>query len=405
MQMTFQDLISPMDEKDFFQNYFGKKYLHIKADEASSKKRSALFGWEDLNAILNMALAWSSTNFHVVLDKKMIPAREFCYKQLDRNQQEAWVPDQAKVMEWLNRGASIVMDDMDGLAVGSRAISGIFQEAFSAKVQANLYCSWKQRQAFDVHFDPHDVFAMHFAGEKIWNIYENRLDNPIKHENFQFTQAEHAKNCGAIKEQITMRPGDLLYIPKGQFHDALASDDTALHIAFGIHGYLGLDFVKDLSSALVADEIFRVPLPLPREGDEALKKHISLIAKKISSIAESKEVLEQIRLAQTAFRFPHHDFHLPLDVKKIESKGDVNYSVSSPEYKTDEQQGVRLLAFGNKATPMPDEFADAIEWVIKEQQFSDTALMNKFFPDNQAKSNKLIQDLINMGVIKKDEEN
>src|SRR3546814_12960582 len=33
---------------------------------------------------------------------------------------------------------------------------------------------------------------------------------------------------------IRMQPGDLLYIPRGRYHDALASENGALHIAFGV---------------------------------------------------------------------------------------------------------------------------------------------------------------------------
>ena len=36
-------------------------------------------------------------------------------------------------------------------------------------------------KAFGPHFDLHDVFAFHFEGEKVWNIYENIEDCPINH--------------------------------------------------------------------------------------------------------------------------------------------------------------------------------------------------------------------------------
>ena len=35
-------------------------------------------------------------------------------------------------------------------------------------------------------------------------------------------------------EQVTLRPGDLLCIPRGQYHDALASQNGAIHVAFGL---------------------------------------------------------------------------------------------------------------------------------------------------------------------------
>ncbi len=401
MGLTFGDLISPISAEVFFRDYFGKQHLHIRASDISSGSRGDLFGWSDLNSILNMAFAWSGKNFHVALDKQMIPAREYCRMELDRNAVESLIPDQTLVMEWLNKGASIILDDMDCLAVGSRVIAGIFQETFSAKVQANLYCSWKQRQAFDVHFDNHDVLAMHFEGEKIWNIYENRVPNPVPHASFQFRQEQLVKMCGGIKEQITLRAGDLLYIPKGQFHDALASQNNAMHIAFGIYGYLGLDFIKDLTSIFVADESFRVPLPLPSQGEGVLREHISDLVEKMSSIAGSEEVFAQVRKAQETHRYPKHDFSLPLDIESIKAKPSVSYAVTSSSFKMAEQNGVKLLVNMGKAMPMPDEFCGAIAWILEVQDFSDEQLVENFFVDNLQKGNKLLQDLVNMGVIAK----
>lgn len=50
---------------------------------------------------------------------------------------------------------------------------------FGARSFANVYCSFRGVQAFQTHFDLHDVFAVQAEGEKTWRIYEARADAPV----------------------------------------------------------------------------------------------------------------------------------------------------------------------------------------------------------------------------------
>ena len=55
---------------------------------------------------------------------------------------------------------------------------------------------------------------------------------------------ERTKKSGKIIDQVLLKPGDLLYLPRGQFHDALASKNGAIHIAFGITYMKPLDLFQ-----------------------------------------------------------------------------------------------------------------------------------------------------------------
>ena len=72
----------------------------------------------------------------------------------------------------------------------------------------------ESRQAFGPHCDEHDVFAIHFEGEKIWNIYENIEKNPINHPIFKFDSEERIRRAGKLIDQVTLKPGDLFYLPR-----------------------------------------------------------------------------------------------------------------------------------------------------------------------------------------------
>ena len=128
---------------------------------------------------------------------------------------------------------------------GSRSISNMFSKEIeklasdlqfitNGRCQANLYFSMQSHQAFAPHFDTHDVFALHCEGEKVWNIYENFEKDPINHPIYKQDLSDKTENPGKIIDQVLLKPGDLLYLPRGQFHDALASENGAIHVAFGI---------------------------------------------------------------------------------------------------------------------------------------------------------------------------
>ena len=55
----------------------------------------------------------------------------------------------------------------------------MLEREFAARVAANVYCSFQGVQAFQTHFDLHDVFAFQAEGEKTWRVYEARADTPV----------------------------------------------------------------------------------------------------------------------------------------------------------------------------------------------------------------------------------
>ena len=58
-----------------------------------------------------------------------------------------------------------------------------------------------------------------------------------------------------------MKPGDVLYLPRGQYHDALTGDRASLHVTFGVAPATGLAVFKLLESALAQESEFRAYLP------------------------------------------------------------------------------------------------------------------------------------------------
>jgi len=97
-------------------------------------------------------------------------------------------------------------------------------------------------KAFPPHYDPWDVFILQLQGTKKWSLFQSFITLPhphqvakLKHLTTMDTpwKGRHPKKI----HELVMRPGDLLYIPRGVIHAAeSASDDggePSLHLSFG----------------------------------------------------------------------------------------------------------------------------------------------------------------------------
>ena len=157
----------------------------------------------------------------------------------------------------------------------------------------NLYFSMASHKAFGPHFDLHDVFAIHFEGEKIWNIYENIEDAPINHPAFVISPEERVKRAGKLIDQVTLKPGDLLYIPRGQYHDALASENGAIHVAFGLTYFKPIDLMSSIWDKFILNKFMRKDIKL-NSSKEELKNMLGIFSKEIENIINTDETLETL---------------------------------------------------------------------------------------------------------------
>jgi|GEM_PF-450480 bifunctional lysine-specific demethylase and histidyl-hydroxylase MINA len=393
---TFADLIAPIGEDEFFAEYHDQKPLHIPAP--TPDKLDDVMTWDALSEILNMTAIWSPTNLKLFLDSNAVPVEKYCRPAIDRNNQQTMQPDAEKVKSWLRRGASIVANDIDTLTPGLIAVTDALERRLSAKVQSNLYCSWQQHQAFPTHFDTHEVFALHVAGEKVWKIYEGRLENPIANDAYKnVDDAFNEQNRGALLDEVTLRPGDVLYIPRGQYHDALASSDGCIHLSFGVTHVIGFDVMTMLFEYALADPAFRANIPMPGAGDGAQGAWIDDLADRLARIGKSDGFKASIAPMHAAHHYHRGGFNLPDDA--LAENGEDRFGVSVKSLKILHKDGKALLESDKGQVPIPNDIVDPVAWIVEAGQFSGDEFAEAFPGLAAAARTKLIQDLASMRVI------
>ncbi len=237
---------------------------------------------------------------------------------------------------------------------------------------------------------------MHVEGEKIWRIYEGRLEHPIAHPAFKtLGQAHHDKAKGKIETEVTMRPGDLLYIPRGTYHDAIAVTAGCVHVSFGATAVIGLDYLSTLFEQAIHDPLLRANMPrlAGAGGEEAFAAHLRKLAGRIAEIAAGAEAIGRFEEFQRRFNYPRGGFELP---------GDAN----TPGFRVT-AKGLKVARRGNGwalegavgTVPIPPGQDKPVAWVIGRDHFTRADFDAAFADTPEKERTRLLRSLAAMKVI------
>lgn len=146
------------------------------------------------------------------------------------------------VEELLRNGATLVLNRIDAKSRVIDELAATVSTFVGARTVANAYVAFGGEGTFGKHWDTHDVFAIQLIGQKHWRIYPPTFHLPISGQ----TSAGKKHECPARPSlDICTSPGDVIYIPRGWWHEALPIEgqETA-HIAVGLHPYHVIDYVR-----------------------------------------------------------------------------------------------------------------------------------------------------------------
>ena len=390
---TFRQLMAPITPEQFFDEYYDKKALYI---PGNAEKIANICSWDHINDLLQMVTNWSDKNLKIVIDAKTVQPQSFCERTTNRDRLGSMRPQPHKVAQMFEQGTTVVLDLMETMNPGIRAATEAIQMATGFRVSCNAYCSRQQRKAFDSHFDFMDVFALHIEGTKTWRIYKGRFENPL--ERVGYDNSSHSpefleKDKGDLLMEIEMKPGDMLYLPKGVYHDALASTQACLHLSFGTTQPCGLDVISWLTSSLSDIPIMRQAMPAYNleEAHDALVKQVT---EKLREVLQEPTLAAQFRREQRTFAF----------------EGLSNISFPGPE----PLKRFRVLGLGAKlkrrgsdwrlTTPGEDHTITAdiqpmVDWILARDHFDTKTFAAAFEQTSEADLDALITSLAEKKII------
>ena len=132
------------------------------------------------------------------------------------------------------RGYSIRLVHPQQWHQASYELCSVLQEFFGFPVGCAAYLTPAGTQGFPPHYDDVEVFVLQLEGTKAWRLYD-RPDTKTRPAADTTTECSGA-SLGEPTAEITLKKGDLLYLPRGVVHQALAqSDGHSLHLTFSTY--------------------------------------------------------------------------------------------------------------------------------------------------------------------------
>jgi bifunctional lysine-specific demethylase and histidyl-hydroxylase NO66 len=370
--MRFAEFIAPFDAATFRAEYYGKRPVHIRKDGAGA----ALLSWPRFNEVLALTPYWNEDTLKVFFKSRAALRENYCDTADVRPGMSA-PANPAKVKALMDLGASLVANHLHRVSPEVGAVTAMLEREFAARSFANVYCSFKGVQAFQTHFDLHDVFAVQAEGEKTWRVYESRADAPVAPvppgDEWEKWLIE---TRGKLLFEAHLKPGDILYLPRGQYHDALTGGAPSLHVTFGVLPATGLALFKLLENVLTNESAFRSYLPDARD-EAGLRATLAKLAERIGAVMTSPAFAVDVLNLQRDLARPPATYELPAQ------QPPVWYSIAKRARLLRRDQGF-AVTFDGGEIPVGASHP-TVEWMLQQRMFSvDDALTRQAGVDRGA---------------------
>lgn len=271
---SFDRLISPLSAQEFFADYWEERPL-VLADPKIDRYERCLSLREVDYLLSSLAIETETSFVKFIQNKKELRMKEYL------NHTGAFL-DMMRVMKGFREGATIVLNYLQRRFEPLQKFCHSLEELFGHFVHANAYLTPSNAQGFEAHYDPHDVFILQMEGEKLWKIYDRVIPYPIDRKEVPYERA-----LGPPQQEIVLKPGALLYIPRGYIHEALTTDRYSLHVTVGIRALTWVDLIHEMA---IQEPSLRKALPKNFLDKE---KNASFPLDSILPVLAKREIMEK----------------------------------------------------------------------------------------------------------------
>jgi hypothetical protein len=189
--------------------------------------------------------------------------------------------------------------------------------------------------------------VLQVSGTKRWRIYEPVVELPLSHQRWSPALGDP----GPPYLDLTLRPGDTLYLPRGWPHEAVTDRADSLHVTVGLHPPTRLDALKAaLDACGAADVELRRSVPpsgelpaglLERVASRLAPEEVARRARRRFAGSRRAVVDDQLTQARAADGLGAHD--------AVERRATVIAELDGP-----------VLAFEGKELRVPERAAGAL---------------------------------------------
>jgi ribosomal protein L16 Arg81 hydroxylase len=219
---TFTELVG--DEDEFFATYHTRRSLLRRGavvgdprDILSAADMDDIVHQEGVRPSLLRMLGQGTGVAGASLTRRLELRRE------GKALEDALAPD--KVYAHFRAGKTLIHAGLNHTRPNLRRLCAILTAKFAAPSEAVAYLTPAGQQGARAHSDPSDVYVIQLEGTKHWRVWATPETRRLGVDR-DYNLAE----LGEPELDISLRPGDVLYVPYGTPHVAAAEEQVSLHV-------------------------------------------------------------------------------------------------------------------------------------------------------------------------------
>ena len=275
-------ILDPIPVDEFLRAHWEKQPLLVKREQRDWF--AELLNTSDIDRVV-ATYGLHHPDIQMVSNAQPLPVERYTYP--------SGLVDAARLFQEFADGATIVLPQLHERLPALAALCRSMEHEISVRFQTNIYFTPKTAQGFKTHFDSHDVFVLQIHGTKRWVIYDTPVQLPFRGHRFDPATVKP----GAATMEFELRPGDMVYIPRGVMHDAYTNETESLHITLGVLSTSWTDLLLEAVAMVGArDPAFREGLPVGFATDGfdrgAARETFRELLRRIGDLADFDGALE-----------------------------------------------------------------------------------------------------------------
>src|SRR5918994_6389223 len=203
--------------------------------------------------------------FRLVRDGEPVDPRTYTRPAPTGNRRFSDLIDPGRVLDLFAGGATVVLQSLHRWWPPLARFCRDLELSLGHPLQANAYLTPPGAAGLAPHHDTHDVFVLQVAGTKHWILRTPVVAAPLAHHR----SVHELAAAQPVLFETDLRPGDVLYLPRGVVHSAAAQEGTSLHLTLGVLATTVHDVLRRAVDRAGDDPAFRTSLPAGYPFDRA----------------------------------------------------------------------------------------------------------------------------------------
>jgi ribosomal protein L16 Arg81 hydroxylase len=275
---AFADLVG--DEQVFFTEYFNKKPM-LRKNAVPGDPRDIL-SLRKLDQLVNLEVV-RPPYIKVNLKGNGVPEQGYSRNVVVQGQTITDTVDPEKIYELFRAGATVTWCSLNHIVPDMRDFTRLISEKMAVRTDTVAFLTPAGKKGYPPHHDPVDLFIVQLEGSKHWKLWNP--PTPRLGDNAQYT----LEGLGEPEIEVSLQPGDVLYLPYGTPHAATAEGKASLHLSVMMRPRMWRDLLRETFEELVSAEVFT---EYPHIGELRAADVESLFKEKIHELAARLESVD-----------------------------------------------------------------------------------------------------------------